>query len=122
MISKKQVETWCEYNNYLLVNLKDNKIPIEKVKKIAEKAVNIYSISNDRHTHRDTFARDLALSYLKDKFPKREILSEFGINDGILRYATSKIKKGNFRYPWNEKAVEFFKEKVEQAEVSLKKL
>jgi len=120
-MTKKEVERWCKLNNHILIDLRE-KISMRKVITIAERAVNVLSIKYKRRRHRTIFARNLAISYLKDIYPHRKLIVEMEMQDTAFRIVVGKdILNDNkkFEKKWQTNAVKFFKNKIEEIESSL---
>jgi len=88
-MTKKEIEYWCKTNNYLLINLNE-KVPIKKIVRIAERATNVQSIDHKKRRHRTVFARDLAISYLKDLYPQKRLTASIGINIPVFKKVVKK--------------------------------
>lgn len=122
MTDYKKIKQWCSENDYLLIDLRKERIPTQAIITIAERATGIDDIFKKTRKQEYSFARHLATAYL-DKHLSAGIISElFGFNHTVPSYVRNQDFMNcdvKFYKHWQQKAILYFREKIDEIEKNL---
>lgn len=124
MITKEDVENWCEENNYILIDSSVERIPIETIIKVAKSVTGVDDITLKNRREDYVAARFMIIEYLKNYFPNKVIAEATGlsacmISDHIGNKSQILEEDEKYLRAWERFMVNSFKAKVKEIEEQL---